>query len=145
MSPFIGRTRELATLTREFDRSRPALVVLYGRRRVGKSTLLLHAMGKRPHIYYQATRVADPDAQALFRQHAAAMLGHDQLLPNVSGWEGLFRYLHQRAQTTHPGLILVLDEFPYLCDAAPALPSIVQKVCWMVAYSLANANGVRST
>jgi len=125
---FVGRERELAVLQKEMDRPGPSLVVVYGRRRVGKSTLILHAIQGRPHVYYQATRVTDPDSQALFRSQISRALGGDPVLDGLTGWESLFEYLHQRARSTAQGLTVVLDEFPYLCDANPALPSIVQKV-----------------
>lgn len=125
---FIGRARELSVLGRELSRSSPSLVVIYGRRRVGKSTLILRALEDRPHVYYQATRVTDLDNQALFKQQAIRSLGGDPVLAGLFGWEAILSYLQRLAETTHPGLTLVLDEFPYLCEANRALPSIVQKV-----------------
>lgn len=127
--PFVGRTRELALLQRELARETPSLVVLFGRRRVGKSTLILEALRERPHVYYQATRVTDADNQALFRAQAARSIGNDDpVLAGVEGWESLLGYLRRIAEAAVPGLTVVLDEFPYLCEANPALPSIVQKV-----------------
>jgi len=41
---FVGRERELAVLARELGRASPSLIVVYGRRRVGKSTLILRAL-----------------------------------------------------------------------------------------------------
>lgn len=94
---------------------------------MGKSTLLLHALRDRPHVYFQATRVADLDGQELFRQQALRTLGEDPLLRGLSGWEALLGYTRRLAETSHPGLTIVLDEFPYLCEANQALPSIIQK------------------
>src|SRR5213082_2260416 len=94
---FVGRVRELAALRGEFDREKPSLVVMYGRRRVGKSTLLQRAMEGRRHVYYQATRVTDADSQALFKTAVARALGPDPLLEAVSGWEGIFAYLSAAA------------------------------------------------
>jgi len=125
---FIGRTRELAVLERELSGQAPSLVVLYGRRRIGKSTLILRALQERPHIYFQATRVADPDSQDLFKAQALRTLGGDTVLSGLVGWEAILSYLQRLSETTHPGLTVVLDEFPYLCEANSALPSIVQKV-----------------
>lgn len=125
---FVGRSRELQVLNRELSRSAPSLVVIYGRRRVGKSTLILRALEDRPHVYYQATRVTDPDSQELLKQQAARALGGDVVLTGLTGWEAIFGYFRRLAETSQPGLTLVLDEFPYLCEAHRALPSIVQKV-----------------
>lgn len=128
MAGFIGRSRELAILERELTRPGPSLVVVYGRRRVGKSTLLLRALAGKPHVYFQATRVADRDGQALFRQQVERSIGRDPVLTGLVGWEAILAHLRRLAETTHPGLTVVLDEFPYLCEANDALPSIVQKV-----------------
>jgi AAA+ ATPase superfamily predicted ATPase len=54
---FIGRTAELEALQAEFNNPRPSLLVVYGRRRVGKSELLRQATKGRPRVFYQATRV----------------------------------------------------------------------------------------
>ncbi len=128
MSGFVGRSRELAILEREMTRQGPSLVVVYGRRRVGKSTLILRALEGKPHIYFQATRVADLDGQELFRRQLLRTVGPDPVLAGLTGWEPILSYLRRLAETTQPGLTVVLDEFPYLCDANSSLPSIVQKV-----------------
>lgn len=132
---FVGRQRELAVLQRELNGAKPSLVVVYGRRRVGKSTLILRALEGRAHVYFQATRVTDPDSQELFRRQIGRALGSDPILDGLVGWEALLGYLQRQAEARYPGLTVVLDEFPYLCEANPALPSIVQKV-W---------DGVRAT
>lgn len=127
MTMFVGRGRELSVLERELARSTPSLVVISGRRRVGKSTLILRALEGKPHVYYQATRVTDVDNQELLKGEAQRALGGDAVLSGLSGWEALLGYFRRRAETSEPGLTVVLDEFPYLADANKALPSIVQK------------------
>ncbi|MBI4603241.1 MAG: ATP-binding protein [Planctomycetes bacterium] len=124
----LGREREVSALLQELSGTRPALAVVHGRRRVGKSTLLRHAVDGLPAIYFQATRVGDADGQSLFKTQVARTLGADPLLDGLSGWEAILSYVHQAAATRVPGVVAVLDEFPYLCEASPALPSIVQKV-----------------
>lgn len=124
---FHGRVRELKVLQRERTRAGPSLIVVYGRRRVGKSTLILRALNEAPHVYYQAMRVTDTDSQELFKRAAQRALGDDTVLAGLSGWEALLGYCRRLAETTLPGLTVVLDEFPYLVDVNKALPSIVQK------------------
>jgi uncharacterized protein len=53
---FVGRTQELACLRDEFAAPRASLLVIYGRRRVGKSTLLREATKSVPHVLYQGVR-----------------------------------------------------------------------------------------
>lgn len=124
--PFLGRDQDLAALRRELDRPRPSLVVVLGRRRVGKSRLLQEAVLGRPAIHYQATRIAPSMSIELFKAEAERVIGPDPVLAGLGDWHALLGYLAQQAQRL-PGLTVVLDEFPYLCDADPALPSVVQK------------------
>jgi AAA+ ATPase superfamily predicted ATPase len=124
---FVGRERELAALTRALTTPQPALVVVYGRRRVGKSTLVRHALRRSDAVYYQATRVADVDNQELFKRAVALVTGDDPTLAGLGGWESLLHHLAQWAARRAKGLVVVLDEFPYLCEGNRALPSIVQK------------------
>jgi uncharacterized protein len=127
-SLFVGRKREVAALARLFGARQPALIVVYGRRRVGKSTLLRHATRRASAIYYQATRVADADNQDLFKRAIKNVLGDDSILSGLTGWESLFHRLGHYAVRRPHGLIVILDEFPYLCEGNNELPSIVQKV-----------------
>lgn len=124
---FIGREKELQAIMRELDRRRPSLVVVLGRRRVGKSTLLLEATSDRRTIYYQATRVAASMNLSLFKTEAARVIGADPVLDSITEWHGLLAYLEEAARSRVPGLVVVLDEFPYLCDVDSALPSVLQK------------------
>lgn len=124
---FIGRERELAAIIRELDRKRPSLFVVLGRRRVGKSTLLLEATSDRRTIYYQATRVASSMNLSLFKSEAARVIGGDAVLDSITEWHGLLAYLEEAARSRAPGVVIVLDEFPYLCEGDSALPSVVQK------------------
>jgi AAA+ ATPase superfamily predicted ATPase len=79
-------------------------------------------------VYYQATRVADIDNQDLFKRAVQNVLGDDPTLSGLSGWESLFHYLGQYAGRRNRGLVVVLDEFPYLCEGSSGLPSVVQKI-----------------
>ena len=105
---------------------RPSLLVIYGRRRVGKSELLREATRDISHVLYQATRVTAGLNLDAFKTELARTLGPDDLLLSLGDWLGVLTWLARKAQET-PGLVVVLDEFPYLAEADPALPSIIQK------------------
>jgi uncharacterized protein len=126
---FVGRQRELEALRRELVRDRPSVLIVLGRRRVGKSRLLVEATRDRPTIYYQATRIAESMSLKLFKAEAEHVVGADPLLDAVDGWLGVLTYLEQIAARRINGLTVVVDEFPYLCETDPALPSILQKFC----------------
>lgn len=123
---FIGRRNELALLRDELASPHASLAIVHGRRRVGKSTLIREAVEERPHISYQATRVTASLNLEAFKTETARVLGADELLNSISDWLGMLHYLARAAEHLS-GLTIVLDEFPYLADADPALPSIVQK------------------
>lgn len=122
---FIGRTQELEMLEREYARPRPSLIVVLGRRRVGKSTLILKSLQQKPFAYYQASRITDADNIALLKQTLEASFGADPILSSLSDWLGVFAYLELLA-TQRSGVTLVLDEFPYLCESNTGLPSLIQ-------------------
>lgn len=79
-------------------------------------------------VYYQATRVADADNQDLFKRTVAGVCGNDPVLGGLNGWESIFHHLGQYARHRSKPLVVVLDEFPYLCEANNGIPSVVQKV-----------------
>jgi AAA+ ATPase superfamily predicted ATPase len=126
---FIGREKEIRALRRELDRERPSVVVVLGRRRVGKSRLLLEATQGRPTIYYQATKIAGSMSLDLFKKEVERTVGSDPVLSSLGDWLGVVAHLEQVATTRMAGLTVVLDEFPYLCEADPALLSVFQKSC----------------
>jgi AAA+ ATPase superfamily predicted ATPase len=123
---FVGRQSELALLSAELTTDKASLAIVYGRRRIGKSTLIREAIKDRTHVFYQATRVTSSLNLESFKAEIAHALGADDLLTGLGDWLAVLLYV-ARAAEQKPGLTIVLDEFPYLVDADPALPSIIQK------------------
>jgi len=127
MANFVNRERELSALDRAVG-SRPGLAVVSGRRRVGKTALLDRFAADRRSIFLPGTRV--PVSEALRRledrvRPSAPPAPGDLLdLGHLESWDAALGYLLARARDEP--LLLVLDEFPYLCEADPALPSTLQ-------------------
>jgi len=120
---FMNRTREISKLTRVLGSSAPSLVVVYGRRRCGKSTLLQHVT-KKTDIYYLADEQETPlQIQGLSVEIGRTIPGFEEV--NYPSWEVLLSALQRQAKM---GTTLVLDEFPYLVQKSPELPSIIQKL-----------------
>lgn len=120
---FLNRQREIARLKSALGAPEPALVVLYGRRRCGKSTLLQQVVGEKD-VYY----LADQQEAPLQRQALGLEIG--RLVPGFGdaqypSWEILFA---AAANQLPAGTTLVIDEFPYLVQNAPELPSVMQKL-----------------
>ncbi|MCG5249509.1 AAA family ATPase [Methylorubrum extorquens] len=124
---FIGRQIELGVLADEYASPAPALVVVYGRRRVGKSRLIQEAAKGRPNVYFQATKVEPSANLAQFQAEIAQSLGADPRIEGISDWTGTLRFLARHAAEKAQGLVVMLDEFPYLVDGYKALPSVLQK------------------
>lgn len=126
MRSFIGRDRELSVLEELADSGRPEFFVLYGRRRVGKTELLQRFCQRRRAVYFLAAQVRDKDNLAAFRRTLREALD-DPLLDGVefADWSAALGYAAQRAREER--LVVVLDEFPYLCEANPGVPSLLQR------------------
>jgi len=127
--PFIGRDPELKSLQDAWDQQGSSLVLVWGRRRVGKTRLLgRFAEGKRA-VFYGATQQAPAAELAAFSdavRTALAPTGTDLLAhDDFPNWASALDYLADQA-AAQP-LLVVLDEFPYLVATEPALPSLVQR------------------
>ena len=124
--PFIGRERELSVLSELADSGRAELFVLLGRRRVGKTELLQRLCRDRRAVYFLAAQVRDKDNLKSFQRALHEGL-QDPLLENVDfpDWAAALTVAAERAGDER--LIVVLDEFPYLCEANRGLPSLLQR------------------
>ena len=123
---FIGRQSELQTLEQEYRRD-GGFVVIYGRRRVGKTRLIKEFIKDKPAVYFLATE--EVEAQSMKRMAGViARATGNALLGNVtfSDWADLFRAV--AAYQPDQKKVIVLDEFPYMVKTNPAFPSILQNI-----------------
>lgn len=124
---FIDREQEMAALQAAYNRPEASLFVVYGRRRVGKTTLLAEFCKGKRALYYLATEESLAANREAFRQMAADFLGNELLRSSKDAdWEMIFRTLFARPQTEKT--VIVLDEFQYLGKADKAFPSVFQKI-----------------
>lgn len=121
----VNRERELAEL-RRLSLNPPSLVVLRGRRRVGKTFLL--------RVAFPGNRVASVQAEQkplalqiddMAKACSSLVAGSPPL--KFENWSEAFLFVERQAVATGP-LTVVLDEFQYLVASEPALPSIIQRV-----------------
>lgn len=124
---FLNRTEELKRLEAVSRMKRGAFVVVYGRRRIGKTRLLLEWAAGTPSCYY----VADQSTETVQRFYFAIAV--NSVFPGFSDveypdWESFFdRFTHEASAVSWKG-VLIIDEFPYLVEKSPELPSILQRV-----------------
>jgi len=103
------------------------LVIVYGRRRIGKTELLRKAFKKEKAIYFVADLGADQDQRRRFSEALNLLYPNPLLQTEIPPeWESLLRYIIEIGRKER--VILMMDEFPYLCSSQPALPSILQRV-----------------
>lgn len=122
----IDREEETAFLEEAYAESSSQLIILYGRRRVGKTYLLQHFMKSKNHAYYLCTKGNEAEQIRLLSRMVGECFGDTALiLSPFSDWRALFIYLHEKAQKEK--FLLVIDEFPYLINANSAITSIFQK------------------
>ncbi len=123
---FLGRDRELAFLEELHDSGKPELFVLYGRRRVGKTELLQQFCSARRAVYFLAAQVREKDNLRAFRDALASSLD-DPLVASVEfpDWTAALNFAAERAREKR--LVVVLDEFPYLCEGTKGLTSQLQR------------------
>ncbi len=120
---FLNRDNEKRILKSELEKVNSRFIVLYGRRRIGKSALLNEILGNKA-IYY----LADINEASIQRRFFAQQLGgiitaFDKIeYPN---WNTFFELINQQLREK---ITIIIDEFPYLVQSSPELPSVIQKI-----------------
>ena len=146
---FIGREKELSSLETLYANKEFQCAVIYGRRRVGKTTLINRFIEDKNAIFYMAMEGTAEEnlrglSKALLQQQInPGQKSGDQLiiypevnnLPSYSDYESLLLSIDQicMRKETEERLVLVIDEYPYLAVSYPAISPLLQKhidQCW---------------
>lgn len=125
----VDELQRLRTAARAAARGQPQLVVVWGRRRVGKTFLLSHFARRERSVYFGATQQSERVELARFAAAVRAGLGDrtaDLLGGAFGSWETALRAVAALAEGEP--LCVVLDEVPYLARSTPGFASIVQVV-----------------
>ena len=122
---FIDRNGEIKMLQEALARDNRQFIVIWGRRRIGKSTLIRKVLDfNRGDIYFLADTTSEASQRQLFANIASATVsGFDEA--TYSSWEALLISLSRQLDKR---VTVCLDEFPYLVKSCPALPSVLQKL-----------------
>ena len=125
---FVNREREIAELRELAERNEPALALLYGRRRVGKTYLLDHAWQSGRTFYFLAgDTTAEANKRELLREIAPLMADPEDADPALfPSWRNVFRLLADLA--TDAPFVVVLDEFQNLLKADEDIASQLMAV-----------------
>ena len=120
---FVDRLDETARLKDALTREKSSLVMIYGRRRLGKSTLIKRVLTDTD-VYFLADR-SESQHQRMLLAKVIAQVFPDFDKLTYPDWESLLRAVNYR---TGKRFTLCLDEFPYLVEQSPELPFVLQKL-----------------
>ncbi|NOZ68766.1 MAG: ATP-binding protein [Deferribacteres bacterium] len=121
---FINREKETAFLEEKWLEQKAQLIVLWGKRRVGKTELVKQFIKDKPHVYFLSENTNEKEQLHRFSQ-AIGRFYKEPLLKTrgFAGWEESFEYIKAKNRR----FVLVMDEFPYLILSNPAIPALFQK------------------
>ena len=131
---FIGREKELTDLDELYAQNRFQLFVLYGRRRVGKTTLLNEFCKDKDSIFYSAEQSNNKLNLEKFSELVFNFFNERNLEP-FSSWTNALSYIDEHQKNKR--IVLVIDEFPYLVKKNKALLSELQH---LIDHRLGNGN-----
>lgn len=127
---FVGRDRELGLLDDLYRRRGAQFFILYGRRRIGKTRLVTHWSAKlnKPYLYWMASQTSVTNQLRNFSQALFQFLNPGAAVEptfSYTSWDAAFAEVGRAAGEKR--LVVVLDEFTYVMQADPEVPSLIQK------------------
>lgn len=122
---FVGRERELASLKEFYDKDGIGMTVIYGRRRIGKSTLIAEFAKDKKTIFYTATKVGKNRNLELFSKQVINLLMPGMNDINFNTTEAVFDFIDKNVGDDK--VVIVIDELPYWAESDDALLSVIQK------------------
>ncbi len=125
---FIGREAELTFLEEKYTETKGQLIVLYGRRRVGKTETLKEFCKGKPHFFYSCTQSTDRVQLNRFsKQLLKENIPASQYISAFEDWEAAFHSFSDLPYGNQKKLVII-DEFPYMCRGNSSIPSILQNL-----------------
>lgn len=124
---FVNRTEELGYLEKLYKEKNARLLIIYGRRRIGKTELLRQFSKDKKHLFFSSDLSSEQEQLRQFTEKIYQVTGESFLQTQAfSSWEASLRYIFDHLIDKIP--LIIIDEFPYLCVSNSALPSILQKI-----------------
>lgn len=125
MEKFIGRKEELQKLDSLYRTSGFQMAVIYGRRRIGKSTLISEFIKEKKAIYYMATKVGAERNVELMGEETLRVLAPDLQSVSFKNIEALLTFIGENV--SNEKIVLVIDELPYWAEKDESILSVFQK------------------
>jgi len=121
---FIGRKKELASLEKQYDKDSFQFAVIYGRRRVGKTTLINEFRKGKKSIYYTSVESTAKENLGILSAQILTALAPDAPRNPFGSFGDAFDYIFAYAKNER--VIFAIDEYPYLAESDRAVSSILQ-------------------
>lgn len=126
MEKFVDRENEMKYLNSEYEKKGSSLVILYGRRRIGKTSLIKEFGKNKDMIYFLATEESEIQNKKQLATLVFEKLNLEDMVVSVTEWDSIFKLLINRK--TNNKKVIVIDEFQYLGKTNSAFPSIFQRI-----------------
>lgn len=127
MKNFVDRKSELTFLDKQYKQDGSSFVIIYGRRRIGKTTLIKEFIKEKPALYFLASEELESENRRNFQHHIAQFTNNSLLAKGSNfSWDDIFTAFRDYRPETKK--VLVIDEFQYLGQVNPAFPSILQRI-----------------
>jgi len=120
---FVNREEEISRLKLALNQEKAQLIVIYGRRRCGKSALIRRLVDKDTVYFSSDMREMPLQIRSLSERIEKEVPGFSA--PVYPGWDSLFRSLNRSLKHR---ITLCIDEFPYIVKNSPSLPSVLQNI-----------------
>jgi len=121
---FIGREKELNTLDKLYNSDKFEFVVIYGRRRVGKTALINRFIEDKKAIYFMGVESNEKQNLENLSRSMLALNNGIQTELSFLSFQAALEYAFQSAVTER--IVLVMDEYPYVARASKSLASTLQ-------------------
>ncbi len=123
---FVNRQEELEILEERFNNGKPEFILIYGRRRVGKTELVVNFIKNKPCLYFLSEEKRYSDNLDEMKRAAADLLKDDEFkLIMFENWVQMFKSFSERIKNR---TVIIIDEFPYLVQENRGIPSEFQKI-----------------
>jgi len=121
---FIGRSREIASLNKLYDSGKFEFIVLYGRRRVGKTALINHFIDGKPSIYFMGVESNARQNLENFSKNIIEYASGFEAATSFASFQAALEMVFRLSEKQR--LILAIDEYPYVARASKSLASTLQ-------------------
>lgn len=120
---FFARESELHSFNRLYTSGRFEFAVIYGRRRIGKTTLMAH-FSEGKDVFFFSAQLTNGHLSLLQFSKAVLEFFSEPMIRRFDDWEMAFKYIG--AKTSSRRLLFIIDEFPYLAESNPDILSVLQ-------------------